>query len=439
MGLQEPVLRLLPLSRFRHSRRPHAVLEPLSLRRTSKRRRSAIADLRAGLRGLGLVRCGAVDAHLRSDRVRPSSRARAAAAALVAAVASGELVWWNAASSLNAEAPAYYSVLQEPKGEDAAILAVLEREIEARRREGKRPRVEVAGVSGSWQNLAMTRGLEATNGYNPLRIGSYDRLVSPGETTHIVDQRLFPPSFDGYDGALARELGLQYLVLGQPIEKVPHLGRRPVADLLLAGPKAWVYRLAGPEPRVKLLTRVTVADADAQVRAGRFQINPAAETASIDDDTAPLRREWPMLTGRRGNSARIVSWRPDRVEVEVDSARPGVLVLARRLLSGLVRRGGRAAGAAPARRRSVPRGGGGRRPPPRGVPLRPLLACQSPQRARRRAASAPLGRLLNCCRNRDEGPHRWRHQRSRPSSSRWAGDWRRQAVQRPARGMRRLN
>ena len=194
----------------------------------------------------------------------------------VAAIAAGELVWWNAASSLNAEAPGYYAVLERPRGEDAAILGLLAREIDARRKEGERPRVEVVGVAGSWQNLAMTRGLEATNGYNPLRIGSYDRLVAPGETTHIVDQRLFPASFDGYDCALARELGLEYIVLGQPIEKVPHLARWPVADVLLAGPKVWIYRLSDPEPRVKLITRVVVADADAQVKAGLFQVNPAS-------------------------------------------------------------------------------------------------------------------------------------------------------------------
>ena len=155
----------------------------------------------------------------------------------------GELIWCNAASSLNAEAPAYYSVLQQPAGADAQALSVLERELADRHQQGERPRIEVVGVSGSWQNLAMARGLEATNGYNPLRIGSYDRLVSPGETTHIVDQRLFPASFDGYDCALARELGLEYVVLGRPIEEVPHLARRPVADVLLAGPKVWIYRL----------------------------------------------------------------------------------------------------------------------------------------------------------------------------------------------------
>jgi membrane protein YfhO len=257
-----------------------------------------------------------------------SPRGRLMAATVVAATASAELVWWNAASSLNAEGSAYYSVLQhQAKGEDTHILAVLQREVATRRQDGERPRVEVVGVSGPWQNLAMTQGIESINGYNPLRIGSYDRLVSPGETTHIVDQRFFPSSFDSYDCALARELGLEYVVLGQPIEKVPHLARKPVADVLLAGPKAWVYRLADPEPRVKLITRIVVADADALVKAGQFQINPAAETALIDDDTAPSLSEWPMPTWRGGNYAQIVDWRPDRVDVEVDSVEPGVLVL----------------------------------------------------------------------------------------------------------------
>jgi hypothetical protein len=257
-----------------------------------------------------------------------SPRARTLAAALVATIGAAELVWWNAASSLNAEGPGYYSILQQQaKGEDARILSVLQAEIDSRRQEGERPRVEVVGVSGPWQNLSMTRGLEAINGYNPLRIGSYDRLVAPGETTHIVDQRLFPSSFDGYDCALARELGLEYVVLGQPIEKVPHLARKPVADILLAGPKAWIYRLNSPEPRVELITRIMVTDADAHVRAGLFPVNPATDTAVIDEDTAPARSQWPMLTRRGGNYAQIVEWRPDRVDVEVDSADAGVLVL----------------------------------------------------------------------------------------------------------------
>lgn len=254
--------------------------------------------------------------------------ARAMAAACVAAVAAGELIWFNAASSLNAEAPAYYSVLQQPAGADAQALSVLEREIDARHRQGERPRIEVVGVSGSWQNLAMARGLESTNGYNPLRIGSYDRLVSPGETTYIVNQRLFPASFDGYDCALARELGLEYVVLGRPIDEVSHLARRPVSDVLLAGPKIWIYRLRRKaESRVKFVKRVSLADADAQVKAGQFRDNPVGETAQVDDHTPPSRYEWPASAGPEDGRARIVSWRPDRTEVEVDNKQPGILVV----------------------------------------------------------------------------------------------------------------
>ena len=258
---------------------------------------------------------------------RRSAQRRIIAAACIAVLASGELLWWNAASSLNAEAPSYYSVLEAPTGDDAAALAILKREIDERQAQGDRPRIEVVGVSGSWQNLAMTQELEATNGYNPLRIGWYDRLVSPGETTYIVDQRLFPSSFDGYDSALARELGLEYLVLGRPIEEMPHLRRRPVADALLSGPNIWIYRLADPEPRVRLISRITVANVDAEMNLGKSLVNAAAETAMIDARTVPSSSNIPGAVGLVGNYAQIVSWQHDRIEVEVDSLQPGVLVL----------------------------------------------------------------------------------------------------------------
>ena len=70
-----------------------------------------------------------------------------------------------------------------------------------------------------------------------------------------------------------------------------------------------------------------VANIDAEVRAGQFRVNPASETALIDDDTAPSRSYLPAIGNRDGNYAQIVSWQPDRVEVEVDSLQPGVLVL----------------------------------------------------------------------------------------------------------------
>jgi hypothetical protein len=255
------------------------------------------------------------------------AKARMLAAACVAAVATAELLWCNAASTLNAEGQGYYSVLQKPTGAEARALAMLEREIEVRHRQGERPRIEIVGLGGPWQNLAVTRGLEATNGYNPLRIGTYDRLVSPGEATYALHQRLFPRSFDGYDCALARELGLEYVVLGRPIEEVPHLVQRPVAQVLLAGPDVWIYRLQRAEPRVKFVSDASRFDMVGRMPAPQGRLHPGIDSGMFDDDPARPNMYHPVAVRQPHNHTHISSWSPDRVAIEVDSDEAGILVV----------------------------------------------------------------------------------------------------------------
>lgn len=253
------------------------------------------------------------------------ARLRALAAVLVGFVAVAELLWWNVAFRLNSDPRRYYDVLDKPPPAAAQALAVLQQALDARHAAGERPRVEVVGLGGPWQNLAVVRGFEATNGYNPLRIGFYDRLVSPGEATWRSDLRDFPASFDSYDCALARALGLEFVVLGRPIELVPHLAHRPVADVLLAGPPVWIYRLRTPGPRVKFTTRIQVADADATNTVGGLALSPAPDRALIDDDTPPA-HSYAALAADAG-SARVTAWQPNSVEIEAGSERGGVLVL----------------------------------------------------------------------------------------------------------------
>jgi hypothetical protein len=174
--------------------------------------------------------------------------ARGAAIGLVTLAAIAELLWWNTASRLNGEPWELYRVLEAPGGAEAAAINLLEQAIAA-----VYPRVEVLGLGGPWQNLAMVRGWDATNGYNPLRIGLYDQLVSPGEQNWDVSQRQFPPSFANYDSPRAKALGLTYLVLGQPIERLPDLTTPPASELLLSGPPVWIYRIPGAIPRLKLV------------------------------------------------------------------------------------------------------------------------------------------------------------------------------------------
>lgn len=252
-----------------------------------------------------------------------TQRMRAVAAVAFAAIVVGELIWWNAASRLNAESRARYAVLEQPTGAEAQAIGVLEEALRARRAQGERPRVEVLGLGGPWQNLAAVRGWEATNGYNPLRIGFYDRLVAPGEANWRSGMRDFPASFDGYDCALARALGLEFLVLGRPIEQVPHLKRRPVADILLAGPSVWIYRLHNPTPRITFTAPVELADTGAATGGARSF--PAAKPdAALTDDAPPQRRYGEAAAAGR---ARLASWRPDRIEIETESERGGILTL----------------------------------------------------------------------------------------------------------------
>ena len=251
-------------------------------------------------------------------------RARVVAASAVALIAVAELMWWNVGFRLNAERRTSYTVLDQPKPADLQVIDQIERLVHERQALGERPRIEIIGMGGPWQNLAVVRGLEATNGYNPLRIGFYDRLVSPGEGSWRQDLRDFPASFDNYDCALARTLGLEFVVLDRPIDKVAHLARRPVADVLQAGPDVWIYRLRNPSPRLKFSRRIQVADADGISASGQLLASPSPDRVLIDDDTLPSGIYPAEASAGR---ARIVSWRADRVEIETDSDLGGMLAL----------------------------------------------------------------------------------------------------------------
>ncbi|MDX2158362.1 MAG: YfhO family protein [Hyphomicrobiaceae bacterium] len=252
---------------------------------------------------------------------------RTFAAACVTLLAVGELVFWNTATRLNGERHAYYRVLEQASAEDQEAIGQLAQELARRRAEGARPRVEIIGLGGAWQNLAVVQGFEATNGYNPLRVGAYDRLIQPGESSAFSANRRFTRTFSGYDCALARAIGLEYLVLDRPIEKLGQLARRPKVEMLRDGPSIWIYRLANTLPRVKFHSRVVVADTDETDISGNLVHPPEADRAHVDEDT-PLSARFRYLAGNGGEGqARILSWRPGRIEIAVTATAPGVLVL----------------------------------------------------------------------------------------------------------------
>jgi hypothetical protein len=260
-----------------------------------------------------------------------SHKHRAFAAAAIAMLAGGEILWRNAASPLNAETVGHYSVYAQMTPSSEAGIEVLRREIAAKAHEGDHPRVEMLGLTGPWQNASMVLKLENTLGYNPLRIDDYERAVGPGENATDLSLRHYPGTFRGYKCHLASLLGLEYLVLDRPLSKLPrHVPRPGSATPIYASDTMYIYRLGSAAPRTYFATSVKVIDDDTVLDD---QVLPdfdrtkevLIDRSSVDDlNGEVLNRE----TGTPAEAkVSIVKYDDSAVTIDVDTDKAGVVVL----------------------------------------------------------------------------------------------------------------
>src|SRR5215204_7201896 len=129
----------------------------------------------------------------------------------------------------------------------------------------------------------MVLGLEDTIGYNPLRLADYEKAVGPGENAVDPNLRTFPGTFRGYKCRLASLLGLEYLVLDRPLERLPkHFPRLSGTRLLYGSGAMWVYRLSPSAPRVYLATRLIPVDSEAVLAQGELPEFDRSDEALID-------------------------------------------------------------------------------------------------------------------------------------------------------------
>lgn len=185
---------------------------------------------------------------------------RALAACLFAAFSGAEILWRNAASPLNAEPVERYSVYSGMRPADATGVEILRKEIAAETHDGNRPRVEMLGLRGPWQNASMVLKFENTLGYNPLRIDDYERAVGTGQDAEELAFRHYPGTFRGYNSRLAALLGLEYLVLDRPLTELPRNIPRPKAQAIYAGGGMYIYKLGKPAPRAYFASVLKSAD-----------------------------------------------------------------------------------------------------------------------------------------------------------------------------------
>ena len=290
----------------------------------------------ASMREIGLGLIAATAAMLALTRLGQTPRLRMAAALAVIALTGGELIARHAASPLNAEPAERYAVFRQLPPEQLQGLQILKRELAERNAVGDHPRVEILGLGGPWQNASMVLQLEDIIGYNPLRLADYERAIGPGENAEDPNLRTFPATFRGYKCRLAGLLGLEYLVLDRPIEKMPrHFPRLNGAEVVYGTGKMWVYRLNTSSPRTYLAHHVTPVDSEAVLDQEELPEFNRETEALIDDKSVKLLKTLysaapttpsTVPSGLAGE-ARIVNYQRNAVSIEVDGQSAGVLVL----------------------------------------------------------------------------------------------------------------
>ncbi len=277
------------------------------------------------------------------------SQRRAFAAWLLVLLSATEILWRNAASPLNAEPLESYSVYARMKPAEAAGIEVLRREIAAKMRNGDRPRVEILGLNGAWQNASMVLKFENTLGYNPLRIDAYERAVGAGPGAEDFSTRQYPGTFRGYNSHLAALLGLEYLVLGRPLTELPRDIPRPKAQAIYTSDTMYIYKLGKTVPRAYFASAVEPVDneevLDEHVLPG---FDPASEVlidqASMGDlhggpyarGTGQERFQAASHTGQGSQAlpkapspahVAIVNYADNAIEIDVDAPKAGIVVL----------------------------------------------------------------------------------------------------------------
>ncbi|MCI0467887.1 MAG: YfhO family protein [Beijerinckiaceae bacterium] len=338
------------------------------------------------LAALALLTAAALDFSWRQDHLGSSLAALAisvATAALGAAIlygvkarqkrvlaagafvlfSAGELLWRNAASPLNAEPSGRYDLYAGMTSPEAAGIELLRKEIAAKIRGGERPRVEMLGLKGPWQNASIVLKIENTLGYNPLRIVDYDRAVGTGQDAEDFSLRRYPDTFRGYNSYLASLLGLEYLVLDRPLTELPRDTPRPVAQAIYVCRTMYIYKLGRTAPRTYFASSLKQIDKEeilgeqaipnfdtarevlideasmGDLRGGPYVLSSGAEriqTAALagaqgigNKATPPVGTSYSQVSiaSQVQPSIAIVNYTVNSVDIEVDAPQPGIVVL----------------------------------------------------------------------------------------------------------------
>ncbi len=245
-----------------------------------------------------------------------------AAVLLLTTFVAGDLAWNNAPHFSTGRAPQIYDVLRI--GTRNETLALLKSKLAAVAAPDRRDRVELTGIGYHWPNLCMIQGCDHVFGHNPLRLRSFNVATNAGDTVANFKDRQFSPLFPSYRSAFADLLGLRFIAVGVPIEKIDPSLRPGDLTLIAHTRDAYVYENPRALPRVMFMTEWHIADFSKLMAHGWPSDVDPGRTVLLQN--APSGLDAVKVGGTRG-TARLARYANTDVDVDVDAPSGGILLL----------------------------------------------------------------------------------------------------------------
>lgn len=253
---------------------------------------------------------------------RSGAAARGMSFAALATLMVADLRANNGPNESTALPPAHYEVLRLDSVNPT--LCEIKRLLSTVEAPERRDRIETVGVGFHWPNAGLVHGIENVLGYNPLRLQLYSLATGARDQVAGWDQRSFSPLFPSYRSLLADMLGLRLIVAGAPIEKIDKRLRPGDLRLVARTAEAYIYENPRAYARVMFATDWRLADFDDLIERGQWPAFDPKSTVLLDSEPNPMPGRQILKAASRVS---LRSYANTRVEIDVDAAQPGFVVL----------------------------------------------------------------------------------------------------------------
>ncbi len=248
----------------------------------------------------------------------------ALAVAVLVAFMTADLAINNGPNRSTAQVPSYYDEMRpDTKNETVTFLKA---HLKQPKSSSRRDRVEMVSLGFDWPNISLIHNFDHTLGYNPLRLAEMVQGIGANETVAEIYERKFTPLFPSYRSTMADLLGLRYIAIDRPIEKLDT--KLKPGDLTLVGTtrNALIYENPRALPRVLFAFDWQPANFEQMEKDGRWP--------SFDPRRTVLLRGKPVTSVLQPRpvslpeaSTALDVYQNTEVQVTVNAPRAGFLVL----------------------------------------------------------------------------------------------------------------